>query len=377
MSRKPAPAALTPETCPRLVVKIGSSLLIEKDGSIRDAWLASVAADMAAARARGQQIIIVSSGSIALGAKRLGLEKGGRASLEDAQAAAAVGQVALAAAWEGVLSAHGMMAAQILLTLDDLELRRRFLNASATLDRLLSLGVVPVLNENDTVATGEIRFGDNDRLAARTGHAGSADGVLLLSDVAGLYTANPNTDPDAKLIAHVPAITADIEAMASGASGSGLGTGGMAAKLVAARMAVAAGMTLAIADGRAPHPLARHQQGEACTLFSPRKSARGRKVWLAGRQRVAGRILVDAGAVAALRRGKSLLAAGVVGVEGRFARGDVVALVGPEGPIGRGLAGYDAESARAIMGLRYEAQEAVLGFVPRTALVHADHLVLI
>jgi glutamate 5-kinase len=377
MSRKPAPAALTPETCPRLVVKIGSSLLIEKDGSIRDAWLASVAADMAAARARGQQIIIVSSGSIALGAKRLGLEKGGRASLEDAQAAAAVGQVALAAAWEGVLSAHGMMAAQILLTLDDLELRRRFLNASATLDRLLSLGVVPVLNENDTVATGEIRFGDNDRLAARTGHAGSADGVLLLSDVAGLYTANPNTDPDAKLIAHVPAITADIEAMASGASGSGLGTGGMAAKLVAARMAVAAGMTLAIADGRAPHPLARHQQGEACTLFSPRKSARGRKVWLAGRQRVAGRILVDAGAVAALRRGKSLLAAGVVGVEGRFTRGDVVALVGPEGPIGRGLAGYDAESARAIMGLRYEAQEAVLGFVPRTALVHADHLVLI
>jgi glutamate 5-kinase len=377
MSRKPAHGPLTPETCPRLVLKIGSSLLIEKDGSIREVWLRSVAQDVAAARARGQQVIIVSSGSIALGARRLGLEKGGRASLEDAQAAAAVGQVALAAAWEGVLSAYGMMAAQILLTLDDLELRRRFLNASATLDRLLSLGVVPVLNENDTVATGEIRFGDNDRLAARTGHAGGADGVLLLSDVAGLYTANPNSDPTARLIPHVPAITPEIEAMASGASGSGLGTGGMAAKLAAARMAVAAGMTLAIADGRAPHPLARHQAGEPCTLFSPRKSARGRKLWLAGRQRVAGRIVVDEGAVAALRRGKSLLAAGVVGVEGKFARGDVVALVGPEGPVGRGLAGYDAEDARAIMGLRYEEQEAVLGFVPRTALVHADHLVLI
>jgi glutamate 5-kinase len=368
---------LTPETCPRLVLKIGSSLLVAADGSIRAEWLRSVAADIAAARAKGQQIIVVSSGSIALGARRLGLEKGGRASLEDAQAAAAVGQVALAAAWEGALSAHGMMAAQILLTLDDLELRRRFLNASATLDRLLSLGVVPVLNENDTVATGEIRFGDNDRLAARAGHAGNADGVLLLSDVAGLYTANPNVDPDARLIAHVPVINREIEAMATGSSGSGLGTGGMAAKLVAARMAMAAGMRLAIADGRAPHPLVRHQSGEPSTLFTPRKSARGRKLWLAGRQRVAGRIIVDEGAVAALRRGKSLLAAGVVGVEGKFARGEVVALLGPDGPIGRGLAGYDAEDARAIKGLRYEDQGDVLGYVPRAALVHADHLVLV
>jgi glutamate 5-kinase len=380
MTKRPVKSPLpplTPETCPRLVLKIGSSLLVASDGSIREDWLGSVAADIAAARARGQQVIIVSSGSIALGARRLGLEKGGRASLEDAQAAAAVGQVALAAAWEGALSAHGMMAAQILLTLDDLELRRRFLNASATLDRLLSLGVVPVLNENDTVATGEIRFGDNDRLAARTGHAGNADGVLLLSDVAGLYTANPNVDPEARLIAHVPVINREIEAMATGSSGSGLGTGGMAAKLVAARMAMAAGMRLAIADGRAPHPLARHQSGEPSTLFTPRKSARGRKLWLAGRQRVAGRIVVDEGAVAALRRGKSLLAAGVVGVEGKFARGDVVALLGPEGPIGRGLAGYDATDARAIMGLRYEAQGDVLGYVPRAALVHADHLVLV
>jgi len=371
------PLALTPETCPRLVVKIGSSLLIGADGRIRDAWLASVAADVAAARAAGQQVIIVSSGSIALGARRLGLEKGGRASLEDAQAAAAVGQVALAAAWEAALSAKGMMAAQILLTLDDLEDRRRFLNASATLARLLSLGVVPVLNENDTVATGEIRFGDNDRLAARTGHAAGADGVLLLSDVAGLYTANPNTDAGATLLAHVPVITPEIEAMATGGSGSGLGTGGMAAKLVAARMAMAAGMRLAIADGRGRHPLARHQAGEACTMFTPKKAERGRKLWLAGRQRLAGRLLLDAGAAAAVLRGKSLLAAGVLGVEGKFSRGDVVALVGPDGVIGRGLCGYDADEARMILGLRYEDQGAVLGYAPRTALVHADHLVVL
>lgn len=369
--------ALTPESCPRLVVKIGSSLLIGADGQIRQDWLASVAADVAAARAAGQQIVLVSSGSIALGARRLGLEKGGRASLEDAQAAAAVGQVALAAAWEAALSRQGMMAAQILLTLDDLEDRRRFLNASATLARLLSLNVVPVLNENDTVATGEIRFGDNDRLAARTGHAAGADGVLLLSDVAGLYTANPNTDAGARLIDHVPVITPEIEAMATGGSGSGLGTGGMAAKLVAARMAMAAGMRLAIADGRASHPLARHQAGEACTMFTPKKAERGRKLWLAGRQRVAGRLTLDAGAAAALVLGKSLLAAGVLAVEGGFSRGDVVALVGPDGVIGRGLVAYDAQEARAILGLRYEDQGAVLGYAPRTALVHADHLVVL
>ncbi|WP_416907500.1 MAG: glutamate 5-kinase [Polymorphobacter sp.] len=377
----PAPAPLLPATTPRLVLKIGSSLLVDADGKLREDWLASVAEDVAAARAKGQQIVIVSSGSIALGARRLGLKKGGRASLEDAQAAAAVGQVALAAAWSRVLEAQGLKVAQILLTLDDLELRRRFLNASATIDRLLALGVVPVLNENDTVATGEIRFGDNDRLAARTAHAAGADGVLLLSDVAGLMTGNPKTDPKARLIRHVPAINAEIEAMASGGSGSGMGTGGMAAKLVAARMASAVGINLAIADGRAPHPLARHQSGEPCTIFSPRRSkkvkALGRKVWIAGRQRVNGRIIIDEGAVAAIRRSKSLLAAGVTAVEGKFARGDVVAVHGPEGPIGRGVIGYDATDARAIMGKRNDEQSEILGYAARAALIHSDHLVLL
>lgn len=378
---KAMPGPLTPETTPRLVVKIGSSLLVAENGDLHEDWLASVAADVAAARKLGQQIVIVSSGSIALGAKRLGLKKGGRASLEDAQAAAAVGQVALAAAWSRVLEAQGLTVAQILLTLDDLELRRRFLNASATIDRLLALDVVPVLNENDTVATGEIRFGDNDRLAARTGHAAGADGVLLLSDVAGLMTGNPKTDANAKLIRHVTAVTAEIEAMASGGSGSGLGTGGMAAKLVAARMASAAGIKLAIADGRAPHPLARHQAGEPCTIFTPRRAkstkALGRKVWLAGRQRVNGRIHIDAGAVAAITRSASLLAAGVTAVEGKFARGDVVAVFGPDGPIGRGLIGYNAADARAIMGHRNDEQSDILGYAARAALIHADHMVLL
>ncbi len=376
------PEPLAPEKCARLVVKVGSSLLVGGDGQLHAEWLASLAADVAAARARGQQIILVSSGAIALGARRLGLKKGGRASLEDAQAAAAVGQVALAAAWSEALGGQGMIAAQVLLTLDDLELRRRFLNAAATLDRLLALGVVPVLNENDTVATGEIRFGDNDRLAARTGHAGNADGVLLLSDVAGLYTANPATNPDASLIRHVTSISGDIEAMAGGAGASGVGTGGMTAKLAAARMATAAGLSLAIADGRALHPLARHQAGaEPFTLFSSRRAstgkALGRKVWLAGRQRVQGKLHVDAGALAALQGSRSLLAAGVTAVEGKFARGDVVAILGPDGPVGRGLAGYNAEDARAIMGRRNDEQSAILGYAARAALVHADHLVLI
>ncbi len=372
---------LTAETTPRLVVKIGSSLLVASTGDLHESWLASVAADVAAARAAGQQIVLVSSGAIALGARRLGLRRGGRASLEDAQAAAAVGQVALAAAWTQALAAHGMTGAQILLTLDDLELRRRFLNASATIDRLLALGVVPVLNENDTVATGEIRFGDNDRLAARTGHAASADGVLLLSDVAGLYTANPASDPDARLIPRVEAITPAIEAMAGGVGVAGVGTGGMAAKLAAARMAGTAGMKLVIADGRAPHPLARHQGGaEPFTLFAPRRmrgtKSLGRKVWLAGRQRVLGRIHVDAGALRALRGSASLLAAGVTAVDGRFARGDVVAIIGPDGPVGRGLIGYGADDARAIMGRRNDEHSAILGYAARGHLVHADHLVL-
>ncbi len=372
-----ATALFAPAACPRLVVKIGSSLLVDAGGAVRRDWLASVVADIAARRGAGQQVIIVSSGAIALGARRLKLEKGGRASLEDAQAAAAVGQVALSAVWEALLSDAGLTMAQVLLTLGDLEDRRRYLNVSATLDRLLALGAMPVLNENDTVATSEIRFGDNDRLAARAGQAAGAAGVILLSDVDGLYTANPAKDPAARLIPIVDRLTPEIEAMADACSGSGLGSGGMAAKLAAARIAGAAGIHLAIADGRVAHPLAHFDSSGRGTVFVAGEGARAKKAWLAGRLTVHGTLTVDAGAAAALRRGKSLLAAGVTHIEGKFARGDVVALAGPDGIIGRGLAGYDAADAAAIKGLRNEAQGPALGYAPRAAMVHADHLVLL
>jgi glutamate 5-kinase len=367
-----------PASCSRLVVKIGSSLLVDAEGRVRSQWLASVVADLAERRAAGQQIVIVSSGAIALGARRLGLEKGGRASLEDAQAAAAVGQVALAGVWEKLLAEQDLTAAQVLLTLGDLEDRRRYLNVAATIARLLDLGAVPVLNENDTVATTEIRFGDNDRLAARAAQAAGASGVILLSDVDGLYTANPATDQNAKRIPIVKALTPDIMAMATGETRSGMGSGGMVAKLLAARMAGAAGISLAICDGRVDRPLTHFATAGGGTLFLPPRAARGRKAWLAGRITVAGSLTVDAGAAAALKRGASLLAAGVRAVDGRFKRGDVVAIIGPAGEqIGRGLAGYDADDARAILGLRNEAQAAILGYAPRAALVHADHLVML
>jgi glutamate 5-kinase len=367
-----------PASCPRLVVKIGSSLLVDAAGAVRSDWLAGMVADIAERRQQGQQIVIVSSGAIALGARRLGLEKGGRASLEDAQAAAAVGQVALAGVWEALLAAQGLTAAQVLLTLGDLEDRRRYLNVAATIARLLDLGAVPVLNENDTVATTEIRFGDNDRLAARAAQAAGASGVILLSDVDGLYTANPATEPTAQRLSVVKSLTPDIMAMATGETRSGMGSGGMAAKLLAARMAGAAGIALAICDGRVERPLTHFATHCGGTLFLPPRAAKGRKAWLAGRITVAGALVVDAGAAVALKRGASLLAAGVRGVDGRFKRGDVVAIMGSEGELlGRGLAGYDAEDACKIMGLRNEAQGPVLGYAPRAALVHADHLVLI
>ena len=372
-----AATRFAPAACARLVVKIGSSLLVDGAGAVRRDWLASVVADIAGRRAAGQEIVVVSSGAIALGARRLGLDKGGRASLEDAQAAAAVGQVALSAVWEALLSDAGLTMAQVLLTLGDLEDRRRYLNVSATLGRLLALGAVPVLNENDTVATSEIRFGDNDRLAARAAQAAGAAGVLLLSDVDGLYTGHPGRDPAATLVPEVRKLTPAIEAMASADSGSGLGSGGMAAKLAAARIAGAAGIHLAIADGRLAHPLRSFADTGRGTVFVAGDGARAKKAWLAGRLTVHGTLLLDAGAVAALQRGKSLLAAGVTAIEGRFARGDVVALAGPDGVIGRGLAGYDAGDAAMICGLRNEAQAAVLGYAPRAAMVHADHLVLL
>lgn len=368
----------TPGACPRLVVKIGSSLLIDREGAVRREWLAGLADDLVARHAAGQRLVIVSSGAIALGARRLALAKGGRASLEDAQAAAAVGQIALSQAWAELLGARGLTAAQMLVTLDDLEDRRRYLNASATLGRLLSLGAVPVINENDSVATAEIRFGDNDRLAARVGQAAGADGVILLSDVDGLFTASPGRDPSAKLVKRVEAVDDRIRAMAGADSGSGMGSGGMASKLQAAEIATRAGIALAITSGTRANPLAAFAADGRGTLFVASGRARARKGWLGGRLTARGRIHVDAGAVAALRAGKSLLPAGAVGVEGRFERGQVIDIVGPDGAaVARGLAEYPATEAALIAGRRSGELADLLGHAPRSALVHRDHLVLL
>ncbi|MGD9812786.1 MAG: glutamate 5-kinase [Sphingobium sp.] len=367
-----------PNAIKRLVVKIGSSLLVDATGSVRTGWLKGVVADIAARRAAGQQIIVVSSGAIALGARRLSLAKGGRASLDDAQAAAAVGQIALSQHWASLLGENGLTAAQMLLTLDDLENRRRYLNAAATLERLLSLDVVPVINENDSVATTEIRFGDNDRLAARIGQAARAQAVVLLSDVDGLYTANPHSTPDARLIPEVRRIDADILAMADGGSGSGMGSGGMASKIEAARIATGAGAHLAIISGSTEHPLSTWVAGANGTIFLAQSGKRARQNWLAGRLVVKGRITVDAGAEAALRKGNSLLPAGVTAVSGNFARGDVVDIVDAGGhAIARGLTEYDASDAACIAGKRKDEIAALLGTIVRPALVHRDHLVML
>ena len=366
-------ALFPPTACPRLIVKVGSALLVAPDGAVRRAWLATLVADIAGRVAAGQQVAVVSSGAIALGARRLGLAKGGRASLEDAQAAAATGQIALSQTWAELLGAHGLTAAQMLVTLDDLEDRRRYLNAAATLGRLLGLGVVPIINENDSVATEEIRFGDNDRLAARVAQAAGAQGVVLLSDVDGLYDANPHTNPDARHVARVERIDA-VAGMADGGSASGMGSGGMVSKIAAARIATGAGAHLAIASGRMEHPLAgdpRH------TLFVAERAASARKAWLAGGLTARGRVHVDAGAARALAAGGSLLAAGVTGIEGAFGRGDLVSIEGPDGTFARGLCEYDAAEAVRLVGTRSEEQAAILGYAPRAALVHRNHLALV
>lgn len=362
-----------PAACSRLIVKIGSALLVAADGQVRRDWLAGIATELAERTRAGQQVAIVSSGAIALGARRLGLTKGGRASLEDAQAAAAVGQIALSQVWAEVLAAQGLTAAQMLVTLGDLEDRRRYLNAAATLDRLLALGVVPVINENDSVATEEIRFGDNDRLAARVAQAAGAQGVILLSDVDGLYDRDPAL-PGAVHVPRIERIDAGVTAMAGGGSASGMGSGGMVSKLAAARIANAAGAGLIIASGHTAQPLgggARH------SMFVAERSAPARKAWLAGGITAAGTIRVDEGAVAALQGGASLLAAGARGVEGDFRRGDLVAIHGPDGPVARGLSEYDAADAALIAGRRTADQAAILGHAPRTALVHRNHMALL
>ncbi|HEX6142472.1 MAG TPA: glutamate 5-kinase [Geminicoccaceae bacterium] len=361
----------------RLVIKIGSSLLVDPEGALRHAWLASLATDLAACRARGQDVIVVTSGAIALG--RAALRLGARGlRLEEKQASAAVGQIGLAQAYQAALAAEGLPAAQLLLTLEDTENRRRYLNARATVEALLRLGVVPIVNENDTVATSEIRFGDNDRLSARVALMASADELILLSDVDGLYTADPNHDPEAVRIDRVDEITPEIEAMAGGARGP-LGTGGMASKLVAARIATRAGCAVVLAPGALERPLRALEAAGPHTRFRARANPRrARKDWIGGALAAVGTLRVDAGAARALRRGSSLLPAGVLAVDGSFERGDAVLVTGPDGrELAKGLSAYDAADARRIVGQRTEAIEAILGWRGRDELIHRDDLVLL
>ncbi|MDP3855462.1 glutamate 5-kinase [Phenylobacterium sp.] len=360
----------------RIVVKVGSALVAGPDGPDR-AWLAAFAADLARLNARGQQVLVVSSGAVALGRRRLSITRKAL-TLPEKQACAAAGQSALMRAWEEALEPHGLAAAQVLLTRDDTEVRRRWLNAHATLSTLLALGCIPVINENDTVVTEEIRYGDNDRLAARVAQMIGADVLVLLSDIDGLYTADPRRDPAAQHLPRVSLLTAEIEAMAGGANASaGVGTGGMATKIAAARIAQGAGCATVITLGRRPSPLAAIEAGETATVIEPSVSvAAAYKAWIAGSLAPSGAVVVDAGAARALATGKSLLAAGVRAVEGRFGKGDAVRVVDEAGAeIGRGLARYDAADAEKICGLKSDAIEAVLGFTSGP-LIHADDLAL-
>jgi glutamate 5-kinase len=362
----------------RVVIKVGSALLVDAEkGRLNRTWLEGFAADVARLRKRGQEVILVSSGAIALGRRHLGLSAG-KLRLEESQAAAAVGQIRLAHAYKELLEAHEITVAQILLTLGDTEQRRRYLNARGTLNTLLSLGSVPVINENDTVATAEIRYGDNDRLAARVAQMTGADCLVLLSDIDGLYTANPADDPDADFVARVLEITPAIEAMAGG-SGSDMGTGGMQTKIAAAKIAVGAGCHLCIAKGAVQHPLQRIEEGARCTWFVPSSTPLAtRKQWIAGTLRPAGAIVVDDGAVRALLGGKSLLPAGVTRAMGRFDRGDTVSIIGPDGSeVARGICAYSDGDAARIIGRQSADIEKVLGFRGRDEIVHRDDLVLI
>lgn len=362
--------------CPRLVIKVGSALLVSK-GQPRREWLGSLVAEIAAARSRGQQVIVVSSGAVALGAAKLGLDKGGRGNLADAQAAAAVGQIALAGLWSDLLASHGLTAAQLLLTLDDLEDRRRYLNASATLGRLLKAGAVPVVNENDSVATEEIRFGDNDRLAARVAQAALAGGVMLLSDVDGLYDRNPSLE-GATLLPQVHGVSQEIYAMADDRSGSGMGSGGMTSKLQAAEIAERAGIALAIVNGTHDTPIAHAHAHGTGTLFLPLRKDGARKSWLGGRMRMLGKLAVDAGCAKALVKGGSLLATGITGVQGTFERGDPIEVYDGTGRlIARGLAEYSSAETDQLKGRRSDEHQEILGYSPRSAVIHRDQLVLL
>jgi glutamate 5-kinase len=361
----------------RIVVKVGSSLLVDSQaGKLNEKWLASLAADIAALHRDERDVLVVSSGAIALGRAVLKLPKGAL-KLEDSQAAAAVGQIALARTWAEALSRHRITAGQVLVTLGDTEERRRYLNARSTIEKLLEWRAVPVINENDTVATNEIRYGDNDRLAARVATMASADLLVLLSDIDGLYDAPPGANAAAKHLPQVAAITPQIEAMA-GAAGSELSRGGMQTKIEAGKIATSAGTHMVIASGHVDHPLQAIADGARCTWFlTPANPVTARKKWIAGSLEPKGTLTIDAGAVAALRRGKSLLPAGVVRVDGGFARGDAVIIRGPDGAeIGRGLSAYDAEDAEKIKGRSSADILSILGFGGRAEMVHRDHLVM-
>ena len=361
----------------RLVVKVGSAILCAEDGAVREAWLASFADNIAALRNEGREIVIVTSGAIALGRKRLGL--GGVLQLDEKQAASAAGQAALALAWQRAFEPHDVHIAQVLLTLDDTEDRRRYLNARATFRTLLDLKALPLVNENDTVATSEIRYGDNDRLAAHAAQIVESDLLVILSDVDGLYTADPRTDPNAKHIPVVEAITPAIEQIAAGPNkAAGIGSGGMASKIAAAKIASANGCATIIAPGTVLNPINAIADGGAATLIrATGNRERARRQWIGGRIKPAGTIEIDAGAAKALVDGASLLPAGIIGVSGNFSRGDAVTIIAPGGKVlGQGLSAYYSDEIRKIAGRRSDELEEILGYRRRPAVVEKNDLVL-
>lgn len=361
----------------RIVVKIGSALLVERDtGQLKTAWLNSLMDDVAALAKSGKDVVLVSSGAIALGRNTLKLPKGALA-LEQSQAAAAVGQISLAHAYQDMANARGLIAAQVLLTLGDTEERQRYLNARHTIEQLLSLKAIPVVNENDTVATAEIRYGDNDRLSARVASMVSADCLVLLSDIDGLYTAPPNSVPNAQHIPLVTEITPEIEAMA-GDAGTELSKGGMKTKVEAAKIALGAGTNMVITTGKVMNPLAGIAEGAKVTWFLAKSDpVTAKKRWLAGQLEAVGQIFIDAGAEKALLSGKSLLPAGVTRVEGDFDRGDAVIIRAADGrELGRGLIGYDNAEAARIMGKKSNAIAGIVGYEGPDTLIHRDDMAL-
>lgn len=361
----------------RITVKVGSSLIVADDDGVRDAWLASLGSDIAALLGHGKQLVLVSSGAVALGQRHLKLRKSGR--LDHKQAAAAAGQPLLMQAWARALAPHAIPTAQLLLTIDDTEQRRRSLNARATLDTLLAQGGLPIINENDSVATDELRYGDNDRLSARAAQLVKSDLLILLSDVDGLYTADPSRDPTARHIAFVPAVTAEVEAHAGGAGAAGVGTGGMRTKLEAARIASGFGCATIIACGRESHPLARLAEGARATLVAPSGSpASAYKAWIKGTLAPGGTVTIDDGAARALAAGRSLLPAGVTAVEGGFERGACVRVLNQAGAeVARGIAAYSAAEAEIIRGRGSAAIAGHLGYSRSDELIHRDDLVML